>query len=198
MLQTRPKIDGGRQLIADSINLSYYSVAVKKKIYSRNRTTGKERITRLYGHRAKKRGIINSCPFVYTAPTPAYVRTAVGRAIDPRSDPYRAGCVRVMAPAQRAVKVQCPPMYIHKWKNHFYEMKGDVGMSLREKERNKMMPIPRHKVTHNPISTSFLCCLFVCYECIRQSKQHNILTSNCLHENVRCSLGRNKDVGMGI
>ena len=28
------------------------------------------------------------------------------------------------------------------------------------------------------------CCLFVCYECIRQSKQHNILTSNCLHENV--------------
>ena len=86
----------------------------------------------------------------------------------------------------------------YKWKNHFYEMKGDVGMSLHEKERNKMMPIPRHNVTHNPIPTSLLCCLFVCYECIRQSKQHNILTSNCLHENVRCSLGRNKDVGMGL
>ena len=27
-----------------------------------------------------------------------------------------------------------------KWKNHFYEMKGDVGMSLHEKERNKKMP----------------------------------------------------------
>ena len=78
--------------------------------------------------------------------------------------------------------------YNNKWKNHFYEMKGDVGMSLHEKERNKKMPTPRHKVTHNPIPTSLTCCLFVCYECIRQSKQHNILTSNCLHENVRCSL----------
>ena len=77
-------------------------------------------------------------------------------------------------------------------------MKGDVGMSLHEKERNKKMPTPRHKVTHNPIPTSLFCfdMLFVClFVCIRQS---NILTSNCLHENVRCSLGRNKDVGMGL
>ena len=44
--------------------------------------------------------------------------------------------------------------HIYKWKNHFYEMKGDVGMSLHEKERNKKMPTPRHKVTHNPIPTS--------------------------------------------
>ena len=28
---------------------------------------------------------------------------------------------------------------LYKWKNHFYEMKGDVGMSLHEKERNKKM-----------------------------------------------------------
>ena len=28
----------------------------------------------------------------------------------------------------------------NKWKNHYYEMKGDVGMSLHEKERNKKMP----------------------------------------------------------
>ena len=41
-----------------------------------------------------------------------------------------------------------------KWKNHSYEMKGDVGMSLHEKERNKKMPTPRHKVTHNPIPAS--------------------------------------------
>ena len=26
------------------------------------------------------------------------------------------------------------PLYIYKWKNHFSEMKGDVGMSLHEKE----------------------------------------------------------------
>ena len=53
---------------------------------------------------------------------------------------------------------------VHKWKNHFYEMKGDVGMSLHEKERNKKMPTPRHKVTHNPIPTSLFCfnMLFVC------------------------------------
>ena len=33
-------------------------------------------------------------------------------------------------------------------------MKGDVGMSLHEKQRNKKMPTLRHKVTHNPIPTS--------------------------------------------
>ena len=26
---------------------------------------------------------------------------------------------------------------LHKWKNHFYEMKGDVGMSVHEKERKQ-------------------------------------------------------------
>ena len=52
----------------------------------------------------------------------------------------------------------------YKLKNHFYEMKGDVRMSLHEKERNKKMSTPRHKVTHNPIPTSLFCfnMLFVC------------------------------------
>ena len=36
-------------------------------------------------------------------------------------------------------------MYSIKWKNHFYEMKGDVGMSLHEKGRNKKMPTPRQR-----------------------------------------------------
>ena len=33
----------------------------------------------------------------------------------------------------------CPKMKNewNKWKNHFYEMKGDVGMSLHEKEREQ-------------------------------------------------------------
>ena len=55
----------------------------------------------------------------------------------------------------------------NKWKNHFYEMKEDVGMSLHEKERNKM-PTPRHKATHNPIPTSLFCfnMLFVCFVCL--------------------------------
>ena len=55
-------------------------------------------------------------------------------------------------------------LYMYKWKKIFYEMKGDVGMSLHEKERNKKMPTPRHNVTHNPIPTSLFCfnMLFVC------------------------------------
>ena len=60
--------------------------------------------------------------------------------------------------AQRIIFVGALPQKKNewnKWKNHFYEMKGDVGMSLHEKERNKKMPTPRHKVTHNPIPTSF-------------------------------------------
>ena len=40
----------------------------------------------------------------------------------------------------------------NKWKNHFCEMKGDVGMSVHEKEREQEdMPTPRHKLIHNPI-----------------------------------------------
>ena len=30
----------------------------------------------------------------------------------------------------------CKPI-VYKWKNHFYEMKGDVGMSVHEKERKQ-------------------------------------------------------------
>ena len=79
----------------------------------------------------------------------------------------------------------------NKWKNHFYEMKGDVGMSLHEKERNKKMPTPIHKVTHNPIPTSLflprpqrtfscrqwdvkmLCCLLCLYNAFITNKQTN-------------------------
>ena len=35
----------------------------------------------------------------------------------------------------RSLNRQATPDYIvYKWKNHFSEMKGDVGMSLHEKE----------------------------------------------------------------
>ena len=63
-------------------------------------------------------------------------------------------------------------------KNHFYEMKGDVGMSLHEKGRNKKMPTPRHKVTHNPIPTS----LFL------QRPQHNIFRRQKLDVKMLCCL----------
>ena len=57
-------------------------------------------------------------------------------------------------------------MHQQQLKNHFYEMKGDVGLSLHEKERNKNMPIyTKTQVTHNPIPTSLFCfdMLFVCF-----------------------------------
>ena len=57
-------------------------------------------------------------------------------------------------------------------------MKGDVGLSLHEKGRNKKMPTPRHKVTHNPIPTSLFCfnmlfvCLFVINALGKATAQH--------------------------
>ena len=87
--------------------------------------------------------------------------------------------------------------YIYKWKNHFYEMKGDVGTSLHEiKGRNKEMPTPRHKVTHNPIPTSLFCfnMLFVCLFALgskRTTSRHPIVCEIC-------GLGRNKDVGIWL
>ena len=89
--------------------------------------------------------------------------------------------------------------YIYKWKTLFYEMEGDVGMSVHEKERKQEDAYTKTQSHSQPHPYIFvICCLFVCDEFIRQSKQHNILTSNCLHENVCCGLGRNKDVGMGL
>ena len=68
---------------------------------------------------------------------------------------------------------------VYKWKNHFYEMKGDVGMPLHEKGRNKKMPTPRHKVTHNPIPTSLFCfnMLFVCLFAMNVLGKANSTTS---------------------
>ena len=51
---------------------------------------------------------------------------------------------------------------MYKWKNHFSEMKGDVGMSHHEKEGNKKMPIPRQEIIDNPIPTS----LFMYYAAV--------------------------------
>ena len=80
--------------------------------------------------------------------------------------PLRANEMNFELYVRAAQTQRCPERMKNewnKWKNHFYEMKGDVGMSLHEKERNKKMPTPRHKVTHNPIPTSlFLPRTFSC------------------------------------
>ena len=59
------------------------------------------------------------------------------------------------------------------------KMKGDVGMSLHQKERNKKMPTPRHKVTHNPNPTSLFCfdMLFVCLFVMNALGKANSTTS---------------------
>ena len=81
-------------------------------------------------------------------------------------------------------------------------MKGDVGMSLHEKERclhqdTKSLITPSLHLCFALINMLFVC-LFVMNALGKANSIYNILTSNCLHENVRCSLGRNKDVGMGL
>ena len=44
--------------------------------------------------------------------------------------------------------------YYYKWKNHFSEMKGDVGISPHEKEGEQEDTYTKHKLIHNPITTS--------------------------------------------
>ena len=43
---------------------------------------------------------------------------------------------------------------LNKWKNHFVEMKGDVGMSVDEKGGKQVNATPTHKTIYNPIPTS--------------------------------------------
>ena len=42
----------------------------------------------------------------------------------------------------------------NKWKNHFVEMKGDVGMSVHEKGGKQVNATPTHKAIYNPIPIS--------------------------------------------
>ena len=44
----------------------------------------------------------------------------------------------------------------NKWKNYFYEMKGDVGMSLHEKETRRCL----HQDTKSLITPSLHLCFF--------------------------------------
>ena len=56
---------------------------------------------------------------------------------------YKSGlsAVQTFYPCSTVVSVcskgPCRVGFLHKWKNHFYKMKGDVGMSGHEKERKQ-------------------------------------------------------------
>ena len=69
-------------------------------------------------------------------------QTGCGGLIQKDSAGYEAGKIRQLN------------WYSCKWKNHFSEMKGDVGMSPREKKGSKKMFTPRKKLIYNPIPTS--------------------------------------------
>ena len=49
--------------------------------------------------------------------------------------------------ASRVFSVVTLNIQSHKWKNHFYEMKGDVGMSVHEKERKQEDAYTTHTTT---------------------------------------------------
>ena len=93
----------------------------------------------------------------------------------------------------------------NKWKNHFYEMKGDVGMSVHEKERKqedaqgrckeRKMPTPRHKLIHNPIPTSLFLSSPQCISCSQFNVKMFFL---CLMHLQQTNKIPNRDVGMGL
>ena len=93
----------------------------------------------------------------------------------------------------------------NKWKNHFYKMKG---MSLHEKGRNKKMPTPRHKVTHNPIpsyifvSSKTTTYIFMqatgCQDVVLFALPNAFITNKQTNKQTNNMLKQNKDVGMGL
>ena len=91
----------------------------------------------------------------------------------------------------------------NKWKNHFYDMKGDVGMSLHEKERNKKMPTPRHKVTHNPIPSSLFLPKTTMYIFMQEIGCQDVVlfalpNTFITNKQTNNMLKQNKDAGMGL
>ena len=59
----------------------------------------------------------------------------------------------------------------YKWKNHFYEMKADVGMSHHEKEREQEDAYTKRE-SHNPIPTS-LKMLRMYYSVKKRAQMHD-------------------------
>ena len=95
----------------------------------------------------------------------------------------RRMCVRKVYVSRGAKIVVCPKMKNewNKWKNHFYEMKGDVGLSLHEKKGTRCL----HQDTKSLITPSLHLCFFqdhnihfhakmlCCLLCLMHSSQTN-------------------------
>ena len=75
-------------------------------------------------------------------------------------------------------------------------MKGDVGMSVHEKER-KQEDAYIHQDTNSFITPSLHLCSEFCLFAVNALGKKNIFTLNWLYE-IHCGLERNKDVGMGL
>ena len=78
----------------------------------------------------------------------------------------------------------------NKWINHFYEMKGDVGMSVHEKERKQEDAYTKTHLIHNPIPSSLFLSSPQCISCSQFNVKmfFLIFTTNKI---------QNRDVGMG-
>ena len=77
----------------------------------------------------------------------------------------------------------------NKWKNHFYEMKGDVGMSVHEKERKQEDAYTKTQ-THSLFPSS--------PQCISGSQFNVKMFFLCLMHSQQTNNIQNKDVGMGL
>ena len=83
----------------------------------------------------------------------------------------------------------------NKWKNHFYEMKGDVGMSVHEKERKQEDAYTKTQTHHNPIPTSLFLSSPQCISCSQFNVKMFFL---CLMHSQQTNKIQNRDVGMGL
>ena len=81
----------------------------------------------------------------------------------------------------------------NKWKYHFYEVKGDVGMSSHEKEREQEDAFTQTQI-HNPIPTS----LFLSIPQCSQFDVKIFFLSPMHSQQTNKILKQNKDVGMGL
>ena len=87
----------------------------------------------------------------------------------------------------------------NKWKNHFYEMKGDVGMSLHEKE-DAYTKTQSHSYPHPYIFVSSKTTTYIFMQAIGCQDVVLFALPNAFITNKQTNnmLKQNKDVGMGL
>ena len=91
----------------------------------------------------------------------------------------------------------------NKWKYHFYEMKGDIGMSVHEKERKQEDAYTKTQLIHNPIPTSLFlsspqCISYSQFNVRRCFYLPNAFTTNKQNSKQRCRDGVMNELCLGV